>query len=70
MRLLPAAKAKFKIALRRVACGLREHGLAQSDQAMRQQGRDLGSALLGRQPLGWDRVGWVHRLSLLNIKRT
>jgi len=53
MKALVAGEAKLKLALRGATCGLREHGVAQSDEAVRQQGRDLAAALLGRHPLGW-----------------
>ncbi|WP_154656664.1 hypothetical protein [Methylococcus capsulatus] len=53
MKALVAGEAKLKLALRGAACGLSEHGLAQSDQAVRQQGCDFAPALLRRHPLGW-----------------
>lgn len=53
MKALVAGEAKLKLALRGVACGLRGHGVAQTDQAVRQQGRDFAAALLWRRPLGW-----------------
>ncbi|QXP89204.1 hypothetical protein [Methylococcus capsulatus] len=68
MKALVAGEAKLKLALPRAACGLGERGVAQTNEAVRQQGRDLGSALPGCHSLGWDMVGWVHRLSLLDVK--
>ncbi|MEW6569417.1 MAG: hypothetical protein AB1449_14880 [Chloroflexota bacterium] len=53
MKALVAGEAKLKLALRGAACGLGEHGLAQSNQAVRQQGRDLLPAVLRRHSLGW-----------------
>ncbi|MEW6248890.1 MAG: hypothetical protein AB1555_19605 [Nitrospirota bacterium] len=53
MKALVAGEAKLKLALRAGAYGLSEHVVAQAQQAVRQQGRDLLPALLGRHPLGW-----------------
>jgi len=53
MKALVAGEAKLKLALRGAACGLREHGVAQADEAKRQQGRDFLQALFRRHPLGW-----------------
>jgi hypothetical protein len=43
----------------------RSCGLAQADQPLREEERDLASALLGGQPLRRNVVGFVHRLRSL-----
>ena len=45
MKALVAGEAKLKLALRGAACGLGEHGLAQSDEAVGQQGCGFAPAL-------------------------
>jgi len=61
MKALVAGEAKLKLALCGAACGLSEYGLAQSDQAVRQQRRDLLPALLRRHPVGGKVVDRAHR---------
>jgi hypothetical protein len=61
MKALVAGEAKLKLALRGVTCGLRDRGVAQSDEAARQQGRDLLPALLRRHPFGGKVVDRAHR---------
>jgi hypothetical protein len=53
MKALVAGEAKLKLALRGAACGLSEPGLAQSDEAVGQQGCGFAPALLRRHPFGW-----------------
>jgi hypothetical protein len=53
MKALVAGEAKLKLALCAVARGLSELGVAQSDEAVRQQGRDFAPTLFRRHPLGW-----------------
>jgi len=53
MKALVAGEAKLQLALRGAVCGLRESGLAQSDEAVGQQGCGFAPALFGRHSLGW-----------------
>jgi hypothetical protein len=61
MKALVAGEAKLKLALRGAACGLSEPGLAQSDEAVGQQGCGFAPALLRRHPFGGKVVDRAHR---------
>ena len=56
-----ASEAKYKRALPSPFLGLCSCRLAQADEPLRQEERDLASALLGGQPLLRNVVGFMHR---------
>jgi hypothetical protein len=65
MNALLGGEAKYKRALPSLFFGLCSCGLAQPDEPLRQQERDLVPALLRTQPLRRNVVGFLHRLRSL-----